>query len=91
MGEIEFEEMVGIVQRWFQRQSDETKKEFVESSKQNLIAYHTTLGRSIRNEFKLWEREWVPDIREGVDHSEDHPDQISMKVIEAVWDRLHNS
>lgn len=91
MDDIEFDDMVSVVHGWFLRQSDDNKKEFVESSKQNLIAYHTTLGRSIRNEFKLWEREWVPDIREGVDHSEDHPDRISMRVIEAVWDRLHNS
>lgn len=87
----EFEDMVSVVHGWFLKESDDTKKQFIETRKKDLISYHTTLGRSIRNEFKLWEREWVTDIREGVDYSPDHPDQLSMRVIETVWERLQSS
>lgn len=84
----EFKEMVCIVENWFYKDTDENKKEFLETPKEKLVKYHTSLGRSIRNEFKLWDREWKPDIRAGVDYSPDHPDQISMRVIEEVWNRL---
>lgn len=87
----EFQDMVSLVQGWFRKENEETKKEFLNTPKEKLVMYHTTLGRSIRNEFKLWEREWATDIREGVDHSPDHPDQISMRVIETVWERLQSS
>lgn len=87
----EFKEMVDIVESWFRKETDKNKKEFLNTSKEDLVGYHTSLGRSIRNEFKLWDREWKADIRDGVDHSPDHPDQISMRVIEEVWSRLKNS
>ncbi len=86
----EFKEMVGIVENWFYKDTDENKKEFLETPQEKLIKYHTTLGRSIRNEFKLWDREWKPDIRDGVDYSPDHPDQLSMQVIKEVWLKVQN-
>lgn len=43
--------------------------------------WHHTLGRTIRNMFKLWTVKWEPDIKEGVDYSKSHPDSISMTVI----------
>lgn len=52
--------------------------------------YHGTLGRTIRNEYKLWDTSWTPDIRDGVDYAFDHPDQVSMRVIGEVWERLKN-
>lgn len=85
-----FEEMVIVMMERFSEESEENKKVFLKSSKEDLIAYHHTLGRSIRNEFKLWEREWKPDVRNGVDWSPDHPDALSMCVIEEVWNRLNN-
>lgn len=90
--ELEYEEMVDIVEGWFHKDTDENKKEFLETPKEKLIKYHTTLGRSIRNEFKLWETNWTPEINEkGFDCSPFHPDQISMSIIEDVWKRLTNS
>jgi hypothetical protein len=86
-----FEDMVGVVENWFHKDSVKNKKEFLETPKDKLVMYHSTLGRSIRNEFKLWETHWTPDIRNGVDYSPDHPDQISMRVIEEVWERLNKS
>jgi hypothetical protein len=87
----EFKEMVDIVENWFHKDTDENKKEFLETSQDKLVKYHTTLGRSIRNEFKLWDREWKSDVRDGVDYSPDHPDQLSMRVIKEVWLRVQNS
>ena len=87
----EINEMIGIVENWLSKTDEKNKKEFLETPKEKLISYHTTLGRSIRNEFKLWDREWKPDVRNGVDYSPDHPDQISMRVIQGVWERLRSS
>lgn len=44
-------------------------------------AMHHTLGRHLRNHAGLWEHSWEPELIEGVDHSPNHPDAISMKVI----------
>ena len=86
-----FDDMVVIVEHWFYKNTDQNRKEFLETPKEKLIMYHKSLGKSIRNEFKLWETEWKPSIRDGIDYSPDHPDQVSMRVIEEVWKRLKNS
>jgi hypothetical protein len=84
-----FEDMVCVVEAWFRRDTIKNKKAFLDTPKEDLSKYyHSTLGRTIRNEFKLWETEWKPDVRDGIDHSPDHPDHISMRVIEEVWERL---
>lgn len=84
-----FEEMVSLVCNWFERESDKAKSEFLNTPKEDLIKYHYRLGREIRLEFKLWETHWKSDIRDGVDYSPDHPDQVSMRVIEEVWERMN--
>ena len=86
----EIDEMVGIVENWIRKETEENKKQFLDTPKEKLVKYHTTLGRSIRNEFKLWDTSWVPDIQNGVDQSPEHPDQMSIRVIEEVWGRLNN-
>lgn len=68
----------------------EAKDEFLNCPKGKLIQYHHTLGRVIRNEFKLWEHKWIPELIDGFDHSKEHPDQISMTIIEMVWEELQN-
>ena len=53
------------------------------------------VGRSIRNDYGLWEfdhpltQHWHqnPDCRNivnGIDHSEDHPDNVSAEILEKV-------
>lgn len=79
--------MVATVDRWLSNASEEDQKIFTEKSKDDLIVYHHGLGRQIRNEFKLWEREWEPKLINNVDHSEDHPDAVSMRIIEEVWQK----
>lgn len=60
---------------------------FQECPKGNLIEYHHTLGRNIRNEFEFWKIKWDPELVDGVDMSPDHPDAISMRIIESVWEK----
>lgn len=42
---------------------------------------HHDLGRHLRNHAQLWEVVWTPYLIDGVDHSHDHPDAISARVI----------
>lgn len=80
----EFEDIVCAVTGWFK--TADAKQEFIESDR--LTTYHNSLGRNIRNDFKLWETDWKPMMVDGIDRSVDHPDQVSMRVIEEVQRRL---
>ena len=54
----------------------------------SLTHYHTTLGRYIRNKYKLWSTHWVAEVAEtanGADCSPNHPDQVSMTIIKEIW------
>lgn len=79
------EEMVTEVLAWLSEESPEIQKEFRGCGYENLISYHHSLGQDIRNHFGLWEYMWMPLLQEGIDCSEEHPDAISMRVIEKVW------
>lgn len=81
------EHMAEIVNDWLTNASEKDQKAFKERSKEDLVVYHHDLGRQIRNHFKLWENEWEPNLINGVDFAEDHPDAVSMRVIEAVWEK----
>lgn len=87
-------EMVKEVYSWLQEESEQSQHNFRNSTKTQLISYHITLGRKIRNHFKLWETEWEPEykIRGNLkyDNSPNHPAAISMRIIEAVWERVQN-
>ena len=62
--------------------------QFVDTPRDSLVKYHPLLGRMVRNEFKMWEDYWTPEIINGVDVSPDHPDQRSQRVIEQTWEQL---
>lgn len=59
--------------------------------KGDLISLHSTLGRAIRNRFSLWSISWKPEFVDGVDHSPQHPDAVSMRVIEQVYYMLKHT
>jgi hypothetical protein len=61
---------------------------FVDCPRSQLVRYHDSLGRMIRNEFKMWDNDWKPNIVNGVDCSPDHPDQRSQRIIEQCWEQL---
>ena len=86
----DFNLMVKVVKRWIERAHPQFGVDFKMTSRNHLVKYNPSLGRDIRNEFKLWERHWTPEIVEGVDYSPDHPSAISMRVIEKVWDEMHS-
>lgn len=57
--------------------------------REQLHRLHQGLGRDIRNEYNLWERPFEPQINdEGVDVSPEHPDAVSMQVIETIYEQL---
>jgi hypothetical protein len=61
---------------------------FVDCPRSQLVRYHDSLGRMLRNEFKFWDDHWTPELVNGVDHSPDHPDQRSQRIIELTWELL---
>lgn len=91
MDDEKFKECVEEVHRWFKKASQSEQEEFKSMDKEGLIRYHHSLGRSIRNKFNLWEFSWIPHIVDECDTSPDHPDAISMRIIEAVWDKVKES
>ena len=58
-------------------------------TREDMIQFHHSAGRHIRNHYKLWERTYTPVIIDGVDCAEDHPDAISARILERVWDKVH--
>lgn len=84
------EEIVAEVISWFKESPVEAQVEFLECKEEDLVMYHHSLGRAIRNEFNLWEIDWVPMIDEtGTDISPAHPDSRSMFIIKEAWRKLH--
>ena len=87
----DIEQMADVVESWMFKADMNTQREFIDTPKEDLIKYHTSLGRSIRNHFDLWGRRWEPQLEDKggyqVDMSPDHPDSISMRIIETVWTR----
>lgn len=70
---------------------DKHKDKFISEKKVNLIGYHHSLGAYIRNEYHLWDNKWEPEIcpKTNCDISPNHPDQISMTIIEKVWEKAN--
>lgn len=56
-------------------------------SRDDLILYHHGWGTGIRNETGLWRGNHAL-LRAACDGEPCHPDDASMKIIEAVWERL---
>lgn len=79
--------MANIVESWLEQKEEKILLEFLFTEKHELIKYHSTTNRDIRNHFSLWSYEWEPDIRGGVEYSLEHPHQVSMQVLEEVWRR----
>lgn len=55
----------------------------------DVILLHHTAGQWIRNKYGLWNRPWVSEIEDGIDFSPNHPDAVSMRIIELVHERCH--
>lgn len=65
----------------------------------DLPVLHHTYGRTLRNKYDLWHshpltQNWRnnPESRfliQGIDHSDDHPDAISSKIILSIWKEVN--
>lgn len=67
--------------------SEKDKQTLRSKKKDELIMYHLGWGTGIRNSFGLWggNRALMKDT------GADHPDDASMVIIEAVWEKLQNT
>lgn len=69
---------------------DQPSREALKSSKKSeLIQYHFNLGMVIRNELGLWSGNRAL-LLSACGENYCHPDDASMKIIEAAWQRLQN-
>jgi hypothetical protein len=66
--------------------NDEHSHNIVRNKFEDLIGLHHSLGRHIRNEYGLWNHPWTPEIKDGVDESSHHPDSISQRLIEQLYE-----
>jgi len=87
MNRSKIEEMVEIVLGWYNEIDTTSQQEFKLCSEDDLVTYHSTLGRDIRNQFKLWVN-YIPEMYSDEDGLDNHPDEISMQVIKEVWKKL---
>jgi hypothetical protein len=85
---VNLSEIAEQVVYWFSAADGEMQLEFQATRFEDLHRFHHTLGQNIRNEFRLWEQPWEPDLVGGVDMSPDHPDALSMRIIQEVWRRV---
>ena len=75
-----------ILKSWLlEDPSGRARREFMDCTEKDLISYHFSLGRIIRNEFGLWHgnTELVKSL--GFDHADD----CSQHIIVSFWKHLH--
>lgn len=92
----------GIVTHIISILTDSDKAKAKEFPRNELISLHHTFGRSIRNEYGLWDanhpltKSWhelrsagsEEQIVDGIDFHPNHPDSVSQRIIERVWELL---
>lgn len=81
-------EMKSIAKEVKEFLATETINELKSTNEEDLIDWHHSLGQHIRNKYKLWSRSWTPNIVNGIDMSEDHPDTLSMKIVTEIYNML---
>lgn len=79
-----------IILELFKQLSDDEIEYLKSVDTDELISLHSSTGRSIRNEYDLWNYKWEPELdNQYIDHSPYHPDAISMKIIEGVHRKVN--
>lgn len=65
--------------------------DFFKCKQTDLVGYHASLGKHIRNKYNFWGIPWEPEMKMvmGVecDCSPFHPDAVSSTVINMIWSR----
>lgn len=89
-----------IVQDMQQHIDDDDKTFFATAVGLDQVLGEMSLGRWVRNRYGLWNdhpltRRWrrdgPNDMRDGVDYSQDHPDNISRTIVQAFFATLPKS
>ncbi|MCP4368297.1 MAG: hypothetical protein GY797_09355 [Deltaproteobacteria bacterium] len=63
-------------------------RQFIKNTKEkDLIMFHHSIGRQIRNQFLLWDGNIKLAEDMGLEKGT-HADEVSQKIIEALWKRL---
>ena len=65
------------------------RREFLATARDELVKFHHTFGMAIRNQYGLWKFPWEKQIEDRgtpIDISPDHPDAVSERIIEKLWD-----
>ncbi len=67
--------------------SEEDKHNLKKFRQEDLITLHHSVGQTIRNYYRMWE-EGNPYIDTNSPTSDNHPDEVSMRVLAKTWARL---
>lgn len=67
--------------------AEQDKREIKKTAEADLIMYHHGFGRWIRNTYGLWDPK-NPYVDFNDPMGDNHPDQMSQRIIETVWKRL---
>ena len=78
--------MAGVVSDILGNLTVERRAEIANTLEDDLIQFHPSWGRDIRDRYNLWQDSAV---LHGI--GEDHPDDASMVIIRKVWQQLQNS
>lgn len=90
-----FEEVVDDLERWAVRHPGEALWVKGLGERGALIETHHGFGRWVRNWYGLWREgnpltmlDYRPQVEAGVDGNPKHPDAVSARLIEALYERL---
>lgn len=73
-----------IINDIIRKMSDEDQKTWKEAKESELVLWHLTTGREIRNKYHLWEAD-NPFTDTVIADSDNHPDQVSARIMKKVW------
>ena len=82
--------MARVMLQDFNKAPEDAQDDFRSALPSELIQYHHTLGKDIRNKFHLWNYKWTPQLENGIDMSPEHPDAVSMRVINLLHQLVQN-
>lgn len=79
--------IANIIQSTTENLTIDEMSELLRTSEDNLITLHHTLGQDIRNNYDLWfNQPLCIEFEKYVGSA--HPDDISMYIIEKVWNNI---
>ena len=79
-----------IVDEIVQTMDEDSRNTLKEMKKDDLIIFHHTAGRHIRNEYGLWKPDnpLISGYETATDETK-HPDTVSMNIIKSIWEKVN--